>query len=322
MKAYTDAPALIDMKTGLHLTGANGKWLAWSSSASGPADISKCLDPSLDGGPFQFALDGRSVSARPVLQILRESVADYTPAWAEKISHVKADVIERITREFMAAAPEAFIPALKRDAAGPNYANSWKLRHCINMINFLSGAMDHDGGVLLLHGVKIPWLDDVAPIHKPYPPQPDQPVDGRHHFPVTWDIYKNKDYSAPGHYGTLGHGLFHSNQTRVVFFRNPHRGLFAMIQPQMLEAALEKMELVADWNLYLDDIGYWCDYVFAAGHQFEGGNWIFDFITPNIPVWWGSSGPEAAGGSDRMGNPGPADRSGSGTGILDHGWQP
>ncbi len=157
------------------------------------------------------------------------------------------------------------------------------------MINFLSGAMDHDGGVLLLHGVKIPWLDDVAPIHKPYPPQPDQPVDGRHHFPVTWDIYKNKDYSAPGHYGTLGHGLFHSNQTRVVFFRNPHRGLFAMIQPQMLEAALEKMELVADWNLYLDDIGYWCDYVFAAGHQFEGGKLDLRLYYPKYPCLVGGA---------------------------------
>jgi anaerobic selenocysteine-containing dehydrogenase len=289
LKNYSDAPALIDQETGLHLTGPEGKWVVWSPSKSGPADIGECLDPSLDGGPFQFVFEGRTITAKPVLQILRESVADYTPGWAEKISRVRAGVIERITREFMAAAPEAFIPALKRDAAGPNYANSWKLRHCINMINFLSGAMDHNGGILLLHGVKIPWLDDVAPIHKPYPPQPDHPVDGRHHFPVTWDIYKNKDFSAPGHYGTLGHGLFNSDQTKVVFFRNPHRGLFAMIQPQMLEAALEKMELVADWNLYLDDIGYWCDYVFAAGHQFEGGKLDLRLYYPKYPCLVGGA---------------------------------
>jgi anaerobic selenocysteine-containing dehydrogenase len=37
----------------------------------------------------------------------------------------------------------------------------------------------------------------------------------------------------------------------------------------MLEAGLAKKELVVDWNLYLDDLGYWCDYVLPASHQYE-----------------------------------------------------
>ena len=280
---YSDAPALIDTETGLHLKAENGCWLAWSVSRKKILPIDDCEDGALEGGPYNFELNGQSITAKPVLQHLHEGVATCTPEMAAGISDVPAFDIRRIAREFAAAAPRAFVPTLKRDAAGPNYANSWKLRHCINIMNFLTGAMDCEGGVLLLHDVQIPWLEDVAPLRKPYPPQPTQPVDGRNEFPVTWEIYKNKDFSAPGHYGTLGFGLYNGIQTKVVFFRNPHRGLFAMIQPQMLEAALEKMDLVADWNLYLDDLGYWCDYVFAAGHQFESDKLDLRLYYPKYP---------------------------------------
>lgn len=297
---YSDAGALIDEKSGLHLCSEDGKWYVWSATENRVREIGKCEAPALDGGPFDFELNGKKVSAKPVLQILKEAVATCTPGWAEEISRVPASVISRVAREFAAAAPKAFVPALKRDAAGPNYANSWKLRHCINIMNFLTGAMDHEGGVLLLHDVKIPWLEDVAPIPKPYPPQPKNPVDSRNEFPVTWDIYRKKDYSAPGHYGMVGYGLYNRDQIKTVFFRNPHRGLFSMIQSQMLEAALEKMELVADWNLYLDDLGYWCDYVFPAGHQFEGGKLDLRLYYPKYPCLVGGSAVQKAPG-DQIG---------------------
>ena len=286
---YSDAPALIDEKTGLHLQADNGRWLAWSVATRSAVPLDTCKDPALDGGPFTFSFKGKTVTARTALQHLLEGTAGCTPERAAEISGVPAADIARIAREFAAAAPRAFVPALKRDAAGPNYANSWKLRHCINIMNFLTGAMDHDGGVLLLHDIKIPWLDDVAPLRKPYPPQPKKPADGRNEFPVTWEIYTKKDFSAPGHYGTLGYQMYNGSQTKAVFFRNPHRGLFSMIQPQMLEAALEKMELVADWNLYLDDLGYWCDYVFPAGHQFEGGKLDLRLYYPKYPCLVGGS---------------------------------
>ena len=40
-------------------------------------------------------------------------------------------MIRKIALEFAAAAPYAVIPTNKRDAAGPNYANSWRLRHAL-----------------------------------------------------------------------------------------------------------------------------------------------------------------------------------------------
>jgi len=271
LKKYSDAAALVDVKTKMTLKDEKDGMLAWCTKHKKAEPIDECHEPALGGGPFKVTIGGKEISASPVIGLLAATVKTYTPEWASRISEVPAKSIRKIAQDFAASAPRAFIPTLKRDAAGPNYANSWRLRHAISILNSLTGAIDHDGGVILLHGLKIPWLDELSAPVVPYPEQPAEPVDFRNEFPVTDNIYRKKDFSAPGHYGMVGWGLYKTNRAKVVFFRNPHRGLFAMIQPQMLEKATEKMDMVVDWNLYLDDLGYFCDYVIAAPHQFEEG---------------------------------------------------
>ena len=148
--------------------------MAWCTEHKRMEPIETCDAPALDGGPFTVTVDGKDVQAMPVLQLLKENVKDCTSEWAAKISDVPADVITRVTREFAEAAPNVCIPNLKRDPAGPNYANSWRLMHTINILHALTGSFDHDGGVLFLHDVKIPWLEDVDPPAKPYPPLPEK----------------------------------------------------------------------------------------------------------------------------------------------------
>ncbi len=269
LKKYSDAAALVDVKTKMTIKGENDTLLAWCVKHKKAEPIDECHEPALGGGPFKVTIGGETVNAKPVIGLLAESVKTCTPDWASKISEVPAKSIRKIALEFAAAAPRSFIPTYKRDAAGPNYANSWRLRHAISVLNTLNGAIDHDGGVLLVHGVKIPWLEEMYPPAVPFPEQPAEPVDFRNEFPVTDNIYRKKDFSAPGHYGMVGWGLYNTNRAKVIFFRNPHRGLFAMIQSQMLEKATDKMQMVVDWNLYLDDLGYFCDYVIPAPHQFE-----------------------------------------------------
>ena len=289
LKAYSDAPALVDLDAKKVLKSGEDVMMAWCTQHRKAEPIDTCHAPALEGGPFKLAMDGKEVQAKPVLQLLKESTKTYTPTWASEISDVPAASIAKTAQEFAAAAPYAFVPTYKRDAAGPNYANSWRLRHAISILNTLTGSIDHEGGVILLHGVYIPWLENLSKPAKPYPELPKEPVDFRNQFPVTDNIYRNKDFSAPGHYGMVGWGLYKTDTTKAVFFRNPYRGLFAMIQPQMVEAALEKMKLVVDWNLYLDDLGYWCDYVLAAPHQFEEGKFDIRLYYPKWPCFVGGS---------------------------------
>lgn len=289
LRKYSDAPALVDVKTHLTLKTKEGAMMAWCNTHKTAEPIDTCHAPAMGGGVYKVILDGVEVQAKPVLQILEETVKPYTAAWAAKMTDVPEAVISRISREFAAAAPYAFVPTYKRDPAGPNYANSWRLRHAISLLNTLTGSIDHEGGVILLHGVKIPWLEDLAKPVKPYPELPKESVDFRDRFPVTNDIYRNKDFSAPGHYGMVGWGMYKTDMIKAVFFRNPYRGLHAMIQPQMVEAALEKMQLAVDWNLYLDDLGYWCDYVLPAPHQFEEGKFDIRLYFPKWPCYVGGS---------------------------------
>jgi len=271
LKKYSDALALVDEKTKIAVKGTDGSFYAWSTSRKRAEPIDTCDAPALDGGSYTFTLDGKEITAKPVLQLLREGTVQFTPKWASSISGVPAEAIRRITMEFAAAAPFAMVPSNKRDAAGPNYANSWRLRHAISVINTLVGSIDHEGGILLQHDVTIPWLEDVGGPSPaiPYPELPSKPADFRTEFPVTDDIYRHKDFSAPGHYGMVGFGLYKTERAKVIFFVNPHRGVFAAIQPQMVEKGLENKDLVVDWNMYLDDLGYWCDYVLPASHQYE-----------------------------------------------------
>jgi len=283
LKKYSDAVALVDVNERSALKAEDGQFLAWCSKHKKAEPIDECDAPVLSGGPFKVSVGGKTITAKPVLQLLSEATRTCTPEWAARISDVPARAISRIALEFAAAAPYAMVPTYKRDAAGPNYANSWRLRHAINILNTLAGSIDHEGGVLLLHGVKIPWIDELAPPVVPYPEQPAEPVDFRNEFPVTNDIYRKKDFSAPGHYGMVGWGLYKTNRAKAVFFRNPHRGLFAMIQSQMMEKAADKMQMVVDWNLYLDDLGYFCDYVIPAPHQFEEGKLDLRLYYPKYP---------------------------------------
>ncbi len=300
IRKYSDAFALVDIKTKMVLKGENETMLAWCSKHKKAESIDECHAPVLEGGPFNVTVDGKKISVKPVMAILTESVKTFTPEWASEISEVPAKSIRKIALDFAAAAPRALVPTYKRDAAGPNYANSWRLRHAINILNTLSGSIDHEGGMILYHGVKIPWLNEISKPVAPYPEQPAEPVDFRNEFPVTDNIYRKRDFSAPGHYGMVGWGLYKTNRAKVVFFRNPHRGLFAMIQPQMMEKAMDKMEMVVDWNLYLDDLGYFCDYVIPAPHQFEEGKLDTRLYFPKNPCLVGGV-PVQKSPSDQIG---------------------
>jgi len=286
LKEYTDSAALVDEKTQLHIGGSEGNWFAWCKTHKKIEPLGKCDDPALEGGPYEFEYQGKHISAHPVFQLLKESIKDYTVEWASKISEVPQEAITRIAEEYAKASPYSCIPNLKRDPAGPNYANSWRLMHAINILHTLGGSFDHEGGVLLLSDVKIPWLEEIAPPVKPYPPLPAEAPDFRHEFPVTENIYQKKDFSAPGHYGIIGYGLYHTKKIKCVFFKNPFRGLHALIQPQMVEKALEKMELVVDWNLYVDDLSYfWCDYILPGTHQFEEAKLDIRQYYPKYPCY-------------------------------------
>ncbi len=76
---------------------------------------------------------------------VREAVADFTPAWAEQVSGVPADVVTRLAREYAAAGAAAAYGRLGVSTQEFGLVSSWAL-HCLNL---LTGNTDRVGGMML-----------------------------------------------------------------------------------------------------------------------------------------------------------------------------
>ncbi|RLF10913.1 MAG: hypothetical protein DRJ69_02510, partial [Thermoprotei archaeon] len=189
---------------------------------------------------------------------IRSWVQQYTPEWAEDITEVPADTIRTVAREFATTKPSIALTH-KRDAAGPNYANSWKLAHAIVILNALVGAIDNVGGVILPRTFKMP---DVNKIYS-MPPAPSvtEKADGKHMLPLL-----NK----------LGHGIFSTLignileekpypikaalvcNYNILSFPNPKKAIEAFKKLEFLavvDILPSEMALLAD--VVLPDTTYW-----------------------------------------------------------------
>lgn len=146
----------------------------------------------------------------------------YTPEWAEDISGIPADDIRRIAREFageLEAGGRPFIPLYKRDAAGPNYANSDGLVRAIYIMNALVGSIEKPGGYYwkAREQAMPPSLDAYATAQgKPWCNYPTVDgtarVDGQHLFDFVNTCFGKSrgaqtGYKAKGNFSHLADGL-------------------------------------------------------------------------------------------------------------------
>lgn len=85
---------------------------------------------------------------------------DYTPTWAEEITGIPADTIERLAREMAAAAPQASIEQGWRAATGCSHKNSGETARAICLFNTLLGCWGVEGGAYFPASVSVEKLDD------------------------------------------------------------------------------------------------------------------------------------------------------------------
>lgn len=102
-----------------------------------------------------------------------KGMTQYTPAWAEPITGIKADTIARIAREYAKAKPAACIETSWKGAFGSNYGNSTETARMVIFLNALIGNFNEKGGMKF--GSKIPFgkLDQKNP-PKPTIPRLDE----------------------------------------------------------------------------------------------------------------------------------------------------
>ena len=134
---------------------ATGKPLIWDPG-EGEArtfDDPSARDYALEG---RFQVNGQIVTT--AFTLIKESMHQYDPEWAEKITTVPAATIRRIAREFIEAARIGetitldgvefpFRPALVKGERGSLGRVGGAYQHLVNkMLNMLVGALDVPGG--------------------------------------------------------------------------------------------------------------------------------------------------------------------------------
>ncbi|MGQ9554684.1 MAG: molybdopterin-containing oxidoreductase family protein [Anaerolineae bacterium] len=199
------------------------------------------------------------------LEQLREAVQEYTPEWAAPLCEVPAQTIARIAREFATTKP-AVVAHHKRDAGGPNYANSWRLSHCYVILDALVGSIDRPGGHVFDRAFKLPDLPDLTDVFG-LPDYPDgwkgPRIDGLEQFPILYSTGK-------GSFSTLANGILSQKpypvKAAVVWKHN----LLAFPDPPLLAEALKTLDFMVVSEILPSEMAQLADIVIPDYTYFEG----------------------------------------------------
>lgn len=167
---------------------------------------------------------------------LKSFIQEYTPEWAEKITEVPASTNRRIAREFAATRP-AIVPTHKRDAAGPNYANSWRLAHAIVILNALVGSIDRRGGYILPRKPAFPNFEEAFPAPA-YPSKVKERIDGMEKFPIL-------QATGKGSFSTFVEGVLSGKPYELKAALVRKHNLLAFPDPERALEAFKKLEFLA-----------------------------------------------------------------------------
>ncbi|MGQ9627111.1 MAG: molybdopterin-dependent oxidoreductase [Anaerolineae bacterium] len=192
---------------------------------------------------------------------LKEAVQEYTPEWAADISEVPAETITRIAREFATTKP-AVVASHKRDAGGPNYANSWHTAQCFVILDTLVGSLDRPGGHILDRKPRLPDIGDVWEIPE-YPETTKLPrIDGMEQFPI---LYK----TGKGSFSTLAEGILSQDPYPVKAAFVWKHNLLAFPNPARLIEALKTLDFIAVSDILPSEMVQLADVVLPDNTYFE-----------------------------------------------------
>jgi thiosulfate reductase/polysulfide reductase chain A len=193
---------------------------------------------------------------------LKEAVQGYTPEWAAHWCDVPAEKIARVAREFGVTKP-AVVASHKRDAGGPNYANSSRVSQCYITLNALAGTIDRPGGPILTRSFELPGFSDVFDV-PPFPDTVNGPrIDGLNRIPIAYKLHY-------GSFCTVAEGILSQNPYPVKAAVVWHYNLLAFPDAPRMREALKTLDFVAVSDIMPSEMAQMADVVLPEGTYFEG----------------------------------------------------
>ncbi len=203
-----------------------------------------------------------------------EEWADYlkdcTPAWAEEITGISKDTIERLATDLATAAPAASIEPSWRGAYGCSYANSGETARAVCCFNTLLGCWNQEGGAFFGNSVKAGNLDKEK---FPSVPKPEGKIAGADEYPLSLAGMGVNVYAAELAKKDEIKGMFFYNSNMVAGYSNP----------KYLEDCLSNLELSVAIDIQMTETCQACDYVLPDTSYLERLE-VPEFIGGKIPA--------------------------------------
>lgn len=176
------------------------------------------------------------------------AVADYTPQWAEGVTGIPADTIDRLAVEFAQAAPAASIEPSWRGAFGCSYQNSGETARAICLFNTLLGCWNQKGGALLTPSVSAGSLDKDM-----FPPvaKPEAKIMGAEEYPLALTSMGTNLYAAKMAKEGKIKGMFFYNSNMAAGYSNT----------KYLSEVLSKLDLCVAIDVQMSETAMLADYV-------------------------------------------------------------
>ncbi len=265
LKKYTNAPLLIDVSTGEYPRDSDGKamLLVYDEFAKEVRPLSEAVSPALF---WEGEYEGMRL--KTAFQLIRESLKDKTPEWAEKISGVPAGKIREIAR-LLATVKPACIPHWKRSGGvGPGKRQGTETLKVVSIIMAMTGNLERLGGWIINRNAKGAISKAVSRKAKksfaelyPIPEQyKGKTIDEREKFP----LYKK--YVNEGAYQNIWYNILNDKPYKVKVIFITGQGLQAMMNYEIIEKAIKHVVednggIVVNVNIYPDDTAALADYV-------------------------------------------------------------
>jgi molybdopterin-containing oxidoreductase family molybdopterin binding subunit len=251
MLQHTIASYLVDITTGDVCKDSKGNYLIWDKKT---AKAKKVAPHAGSFGKAQPAFEGTYIvdgkTCKPVFQLLKEHLASYTLEEAENICGVPIETIIDLTEEYIAADGAFIIGSL-----GLRYLNQGESYRGMYLLGALSGNIGKDGG-----GVTTSLGCSTAPImyNNAAITQPNGPEGDKMKFVRQKDFFQQVQTGKP--YPIKAMLVCTGNPVHNC----PNRG-------RWLEA-FQKMDLVVDIDIWMNDTGEISDYVLPDCMPFECEN--------------------------------------------------
>ncbi len=190
---------------------------------------------------------------------IRKPCRDYTPQWAEQITGVPAQTIERIANEFGAAKHNALVHPGWRTS---NFINSFQTERAIATLNALSGNVLTSGGCLVAD-VEAEGAGLGAPPQPAYPRVSALRLDGAPWkyplVPLKLGVFQElRDAIITGE-PYQAHGWFISRQNPILALPDRNKTL----------QAFGKMDFIVTVDIILNDTAWFSDVVLPEASYLE-----------------------------------------------------